>query len=147
MLLSSTHSATIGWREKVFFPDFHQAPITAKVDTGAMTSSLHAADLHLIESGGTTLVSFEFQPDPGRSDPPRRVTSEVVDFRMVRSSNGREETRPVVRAGVAIGDDRFEIDLTLTCRARMDYRMLLGRRVLADRFVVDAGRSFVLSDP
>lgn len=152
----------IGWRERVVLPFLSDLPITAKVDTGAMTSSLHASDLTVVESDTGPVARFEFHPDPvhasawvampaGRSpyaDPgPTSVVAPIVDFRLVRSSNGAEETRPVIRTEVEIGTDRFEIDVTLTCRKRMGFRMLLGRRVLEDRYWVDPGRDFLRTGP
>ena len=133
----------IGWRERVTLPFLSDRPITAKVDTGARTSSLHAPDLTIVEHDGGPVVRFEFHPDPDHQAAPTPVSAPVVDFRMVRSSNGAAETRPVIRTEVEIGRDRFEIDVTLTCRKRMGFRMLLGRRVLEDRYWVDPGREFL----
>ncbi len=143
----SSRSSMIGWCEKVLLPTFSPQPITAKVDTGAQTSSLHASELTLLEHDGATLAQFQFHPDPELPDSPDVVTSPVVDFRTIRSSNGQAETRPVIRTEVEIGEDRFEIDLTLTCRRRMGFRMLIGRRVLEDRYWVDPAQSFLLTTP
>lgn len=137
----------IGWQERVTLPSLSDQPIVAKVDTGAMTSSLHAPDLTIVERNDGPLAHFEFHPDPDHPVEPTPVSAPVVDFRTIRSSNGMEQTRPVIRTEVEIGDDRFEIDVTLTCRQRMGFRMLLGRRVLEDRYWVDPGRSFLLTRP
>ncbi|MGH1490058.1 MAG: ATP-dependent zinc protease family protein [Acidimicrobiales bacterium] len=143
--MNSERASTIGWREWVTLPRFCPNPIQAKVDTGAKTSSIHANDLTLIRSGDETLAQFELLPSPDSEDGKTVITAPVVDFRTIRSSNGQTERRPVVRTELALGDERFEIDLTLTSRSLMGHRMLLGRRVLADRFWVDAGRSFLLT--
>lgn len=135
----------IGWREWVRLPDFCPSPIKAKVDTGAKTSSLHAPGLTLIESEEETIARFEVHPDQGSTAGKTLVTVPVVDFRTIRSSNGQTERRPVVRTTAEIGDRTLEIELTLTSRAAMGFRMLLGRRVLEDRFWVDPGRSFLLT--
>ena len=135
-------AGTIGWRERVSLPRFCPTPITAKVDTGAKTSSLHAEGLTLVERGGETLARFELLPDAAPSG--TLVTAPVIDVRTVRSSNGLAEDRPVIRTEVELGPQRFEIDLTLTDRAEMEHRMLLGRRALEDRFWVDVGRAFLL---
>ncbi len=137
----------IGWRERVVLPSLSDRPITAKVDTGAKTSSLHAPDLTIVERDDGPMVSFEFHPDPDHPVGPTSVSAPVIDFRTVRSSNGVAETRPVIRTEVEIGRDRFEIDVTLTCRERMGFRMLLGRRVLEDRYWVDPGREFLRTVP
>ena len=135
----------IGWREWIHLPDFCLSPIQAKVDTGARTSSLHAADLTLIESRGVTMAQFEIHPDRRSTAGKAMVTVPVQEFRSIRSSNGRVEQRPVVRTMAEIGNRTMEIELTLSSRKAMGYRMLLGRRVLEDGFWVDPSRSFLLT--
>ncbi len=144
-MLSSSPSRTdmIGWRERVTLPSLSKRSIVAKVDTGAKTSSLHAPDLTIVAGTAGPLARFDFHPDPDHPAHPVPVQAPVIDFRTIRSSNGVAETRPVSRTELAIGADRFEIDVTLTCRERMGFRMLIGRRVLEDRFWVDAGREFL----
>lgn len=137
----------IGWRERITLPSLSDRSITAKVDTGAKTSSLHAPDLRIVAAHGGPIVRFDFHPDPDHPARPTPVTAPVVDFRRVRSSNGVAETRPVIRTEVEIGGDRFEIDVTLTCRKRMGFRMLIGRRVLEDRYWVDPGRDYLRTEP
>lgn len=136
---------TIGWREWVSLPQFSLAMITAKVDTGALTSSLHAGELLVVDDGPTPLARFEFHPDRDSEGEVTVVTAPVIDFREITSSNGQTETRPVVRTELVLANGRHEIDLTLTSRASMGHRLLLGRRFLADRFVVDPARTFLLA--
>lgn len=143
--MTSARADTIGWREWVTLPDFSPVRIKAKVDTGAKTSSLHAHDLTVIEGPGETFARFELHPNAESDADATLVTAPVIDFRTIRSSNGQTEQRPVIRTELAIGDQRFDIDLTLTSRRSMGHRMLLGRRVLADRYRVDPGRSFLLT--
>ena len=135
----------IGWREWVSLPDFCDSPIKAKVDTGAKTSSLHAPGLLLIEDDDRTLAQFEIHPDHGSTAGKALVVAPVVDFKTIRSSSGHTERRPVVMTKAEIGDRIMEIELTLTSREAMGFRMLLGRRVLEDRFWVDPSRSFLLT--
>ncbi|MGB5760081.1 MAG: RimK/LysX family protein [Acidimicrobiales bacterium] len=142
---SERASTTIGWREWVTLPRFSPSKIKAKVDTGAKTSSLHAEDLTIFEADGQTLARFRLYPDTESTDGVADVEAPVVEFRTIRSSNGQAESRPVVRTEVELGQQRFEIDLTLTSRTSMGHRMLLGRRALKDRFWVDSGRSFLLT--
>ncbi len=142
----SERASMIGWREWVTLPRFCSSHIKAKVDTGAKTSSLHADGLTLFEEDGQTMVRFELQPVAHSTEGATVITTPVIDFRTVRSSNGQSESRPVIRTELELGADRFEIDLTLTSRSSMGHRMLLGRRVLEDRYWVDPGRSFLLSE-
>jgi hypothetical protein len=142
----SERDATIGWREWVTLPRLCESQIKAKVDTGAKTSSLHAQDLLLIQDGDQTVAQFELHPQVDSEQGSTMVVAPVVDFRTVRSSNGVTQRRPVIRTEMRLGEHHLEIDLTLTCRAAMDHRMLLGRRMLEDRFVVDPGRSFLITE-
>ncbi len=141
----SERASTIGWREWVSLPRLCETQIKAKVDTGANTSSLHAHDLTLIESDAVTMAQFELHPHADSEAEATTVTATVVDFRTVRSSNGEAQRRPVIRTELLLGEHRLAIDLTLTSRASMGHRMLLGRRMLEDRFVVDPGRSFLIA--
>jgi hypothetical protein len=135
----------VGWREWVTLPALAPLPLVAKVDTGAQTSSLHAPDLEIDDRSEPPLVRFTFHPDRERSGEPVPVTVPIVDQREVRSSNGEAEVRPVIRTTVSLGGQTNAIDLTLTCREQMQYRMLLGRRFLQDRYRVDPGGSFLLT--
>lgn len=135
----------IGWREWITLPRFSPTHIKAKVDTGAKTSSLHAHGLELEEHEGETVARFELLPHGNSSDDIATVIAPVVDFRTIRSSNGQAENRPVVRTEMELGENRFQVDLTLTSRSAMGHRVLIGRRVLEDRYRVDPGRSFLLT--
>jgi hypothetical protein len=144
--MTSESVSTIGWREWVILPRFSSSAIKAKIDTGAKTSSLHARDLELVEGDDGTVARFRLEPEDGSTDDTSVVTAPVVDYRTVKSSNGQSQTRPVVRTEIEVGDDVFVLDLTLADRGSMRHRILLGRRALEDRYRVDAGRSYLLSD-
>ena len=138
---------TIGWREWVRLPDLCSVPMKAKIDTGARTSSLHAFDLIIHGSGDDAEVEFEIHPHQRSSRDGVSVRHPVTAFRKVRSSTGHSERRPVIRTPVRVGDHCYDIEITLTSRDAMGFRMLLGRSALRRRFAVDAGRSFLQGDP
>ena len=133
----------IGWREWVVLPDLCPVPIKAKVDTGARTSSLHAFDLTIEGEDEAAVARFEIHPEQRSSRSPVAVTWPVAGFRRVRPSTGHAEVRPVVRTSVVMGTHAYPIDITLTSRDAMGFRMLIGRAAIRNRFVVDAGRSFL----
>lgn len=138
----------VGWREWVCLPDLCPDPLKAKVDTGARTSSLHAFDLSLSETAdGVTLAHFEIHPAQRSSEQRSSVEIPVVEFREVRSSSGHSERRPVVRTPVVLGGRRFNVEITLTSRDEMGFRMLLGRAAVRRRFLVDPGRSYRQGEP
>ncbi len=133
----------VGWREWVGLPDLGVTGISAKVDTGARSSALHAFDVERFERDGRRMVRFAVHPL--QHDDVHRVAVEAVllDERPVRTSAGTEETRPVIATTVALGGCSWPIELTLTRRDQMGFRMLLGRQALRGRFIVDPARSFV----
>jgi hypothetical protein len=135
----------IGWREWVQLPDFSPVPTKAKIDTGARTSSLHAFGLRLSDREGTPWVEFEFHPLQRSRAESSTLGMPVQSFKEVRSSTGQVETRPVVRTRITMGEKSFAIDLTLTSRDQMGFRMLVGRTAVRRRFWVDPGRSFLLA--
>lgn len=136
----------VGWREWVVLQELTPTPIKAKIDTGALTSSLHAFDLHVDVSGDTLVASFVVHPVQRSAADGTRVEVPVRGFRNVRSSSGHRERRPVIRTPLTLGARLFDIDITLTSRDTMGFRMLLGRAALQRRFLIDPGRSFQLGD-
>ena len=132
----------LGWREWASLPDFGVDAIKVKLDTGARTSSLHAFDLTRFDRDGRTMVRFEVHPVQRSADDVVIVEAEVVDERWVRNSGGGRELRPVIETTVGIGERSWPIELTLTRRDEMGFRMLLGRQALKKRALVDPGRSF-----
>lgn len=137
---------TIGWREWVALPDLAVPAIKAKADTGARTSSLHAFGLGWFELAGEPWVRFEIHPHQRHRRGSTVVEAAVVGRRKVKSSTGHVEERPVIKTKVTLNERTWPIEITLTDRDDMGFRMLLGRAALRKKFVVDPGRSFLVSD-
>ncbi len=135
----------IGWREWVSLPDLGVPALKAKVDTGARTSALHAFDLEIDETSAGAVARFEIHPDQQGANGAIAVEWPILTWRKVRSSNGDVEERPVIRTALELGGKRWPVDVTLTNRDEMGFRMLLGRAAIRRRFVVDSGRSFLTS--
>lgn len=136
-------SPVIGWREWVALPELGVPSVKAKVDTGARTSSLHAFDLEFEKRRGSEWVRFGIHPEQRSARFATTVEARVLEWRSVRSSSGRAERRPVILTEVELLGRRFEVELTLTSRDAMGFRMLLGREATRRRFLVDPGRSFL----
>lgn len=132
----------IGWREWIRFPDLGIDAIKAKVDTGARTSSLHAFDMEEVDRDGVPFFRFTVHPEQRRSDPTIRVELPLVGRRRVRDSGGKSELRPVVNMNIQLLGEEWPIEVTLTRRDVMGFRMLIGRQAIKGRFVVDPGGSF-----
>jgi len=133
----------IGWREWVGLPDLGVESIKAKVDTGARTSSLHAFDVEEIEIAGVIHVRFLIHPEQKFSHPTIRAELPLLAYRRVRDSGGKVEIRPVVKTPVQLLGYQWPIELTLTRRDSMGFRMLLGRQAIRSKFAVDPGKSFL----
>ncbi|RDV37785.1 hypothetical protein DV096_11750 [Bradymonadaceae bacterium TMQ3] len=134
----------IGWREWVGLPELGLGRIKAKIDTGARTSALHAENIELFELEDDELwVRFEVRPHQRSARDGAVAEYPVYDRRVVRSSSGHEEFRVVIRPVVEVLGQRYAIELTLTNRKDMGFRMLLGRHAVRGRFLVDPAASFL----
>lgn len=138
---------TLGWREWVQLPGIGVGWVKAKVDTGARSSSLHAFNLQHFTRDGAKWVRFSVHPWQESALDAVEVEAPVLDMRTVRSSSGESQRRPVIRAKIQLGTIVREIELTLTRRDAMGFRMLLGRQALRWGVVVSPSRSYVLGLP
>lgn len=132
----------VGWREWVEMPEFSAGPLKAKIDTGARTSALHAHRLELISVGDDVMARFEILPNQGSDEQGAVVETPVLEQRLVRSSNGADELRPLIRTDLTLGAHTWKIEITLSDRELMGFRMLIGRNALRNRFMVDPNRSY-----
>ncbi|HEY9763331.1 MAG TPA: ATP-dependent zinc protease [Trichocoleus sp.] len=144
---SSRHNPlpVIGWREWVALPELGITGIKAKIDTGARSSAIHAFDVEVFQQQGKKMVRFKVHPL--QRDSICVVAGEVplLDERVVRNSGGHGQLRAVIETSVNIGGQVWPIELTLTNRDVMGFRMLLGRQAIRHRFLVDSGRSYLQS--
>jgi len=135
--------ATIGWREWVGLPDLGIDSVKAKIDTGARTSSLHAYDIEEFTRGGHKMVRFTVHPEQRSTKETFVAEAPLIERRNVRPSTGHAELRYVVVTNVTLLGQTWEVELTLTRRDHMGFRMLLGRQAIRRRFLVDSGVSFL----
>ena len=142
---STSKLLIIGWRENIALPDLGIDRIKAKIDTGARSSALHAFHLQKFQRDGQEMIRF--QVHPYQRDSKHTVTAEakLLEHREVRNSGGEAQLRPVILTTVKLGGKQWEIELTLTNRDVMGFRMLLGRQAVRHRFLVDPGKSYIQS--
>lgn len=134
----------IGWEEWCRLPDLDLPAVKAKIDTGAKTSALHAFDIETFHEGGLHYVRFSVHPLQKRQKIVRVCKAPLVEERVVVSSNGEYERRPVIMTTIACGPALIETEITLTSRHKMAFRMLLGRTALKQAgFLVDPAKSFL----
>lgn len=121
--------------------------IKAKIDSGAQTSALHATGITEFERDGESWVRFEVQPWQLSDDDAVTVELPVADRRNVRSSSGHSQLRPVVRMDMELVGRVIPVEVTLTDREEMVFRMLIGREALRQGFLVDSAESFLGGRP
>lgn len=125
----------VGWREWVALPDLGIDSIKAKIDTGARTSALHGFSLDVATERGVRVARFGVHPIQHDGDTVVWCSAPVIDERNVRDSGGRREWRFVIETPLRMGPIERPVELTLTGRDTMLFRMLVGRTALAGLYV------------
>ncbi|WP_323802616.1 30S ribosomal protein S6--L-glutamate ligase [Sulfitobacter litoralis] len=127
---------TFGWEEWIALPELGLPAIKAKIDTGARTSALHAHDIEVFGPASKPKVRFNVHPVAGNEDITITCSAPIIDRREVTSSNGEAELRYVISTKMDVAGQSWPIDVTLTNRAGMTSRMLLGRQALTDHITI-----------
>ena len=134
----------LGWREWVQLPDLGLPVMKAKVDTGARTSCLHAFALEIFNRDDVEWVRFSVHPIQANIDEVVECEAPIADRRPVRDSGGHTEERIVIKTRISIGNWNDEIEMTLTSRDDMRFRILLGRTtIVAGNFIINPALSYV----
>lgn len=131
----------IGNNEWCQLPKLHIPAIRAKIDTGAKTSAIHAFNIRTVNRQGKKYAYFDMHPLQANTAITVPCRALVVDEREIMSSNGHREHRYVIRTPLVLGDDSWEIEITLSNRDPLRYRMLLGREALNSRVLIDPSLS------
>lgn len=134
---------TLGWREWVALPDLGLPAIKVKVDSGARTSALHAFYTEKYQLDSVDMVKFLIHPIQKNYDFHVECHAPIIDFREVSDSGGHKEMRYVIETSIVIGTVSWPIELNLTNRDTMRFRMLLGRRAIEARAVIDPVASYL----
>ena len=139
--------SVIGAEEWCAFPELGIPTIKARVDSGAKTSSIQAQHVKVVMKGGQEWVKFEVNPLQDNRSIKVQCEGKLIDRRTIKSSSGIAEERWVIKTPVTFrnGETR-DIELTLAPRETMEYRMLLGREALVDRFMVNPSQGFALGE-
>jgi len=137
----------IGACEWVALPELGIARLRARTDTGAKSCALHATRIEHFVAEGIDRVRFRIHTSHARPDRWRQCEANLRDVRLVRSSSGQQRERVTIRTDLIIGHNRWSVDITLTNRAKMRYRMLLGRAAMKDHALVYPARTFLQGKP
>jgi hypothetical protein len=137
----------LGWKEDAALPDWGITRLRVKLDTGAKTSAIHVNAIETIGEhvlDGETLPVVRLEIPLSRKDPGKvvRVEAPVVGYKSVRDTSATAELRPVVRTRLVCGPLDHDIDVTVTDRTGMIFRMILGRQALIGRAVVDPAKGY-----
>ncbi len=136
----------IGRREKVSFPDLDILDIEAKIDTGAYTCAIHCHDIKVENENGKNVLHFKLL-DPSHPDYSKKTqTIEAFFQKEIKNSFGDSEKRYIIKTRIKIGRKIIKTSISLSDRAGMRYPVLLGRKVLKKRFIVDVAELYLL-DP
>jgi hypothetical protein len=142
-----TTRTAVGWREWIALPEWDVPAIKAKIDTGARTSALHAFDIETFERDGVAMARFAIHPWQHSASDVVVVEAPLLERREVRSSSGASRVRPVVLTTMELAGRREPIEVTLTRRDEMGFRMLIGRQALRRHYQVNPGRSYLGGKP
>ncbi len=134
----------LGWREWVGLPELGIRQIKAKVDTGARTSALHAFKVTPFTENGVDHVKFYLHPKQRDLETVQVCRAPVVGQRTVTDSGGHKEERWVITTSITLGQHTWPIEMTLTSRDEMLFRMLLGRSAIKDLALVNPARSYLV---
>lgn len=137
----------IGWREWLSLPELGIKGIKAKIDTGARTSALHAFAVECFSENNRRMVRFGIHPIQKNTRVEKWCAAEVVDEREVSDSGGHREMRYVIYTPISLGGHTWPIEITLTNRDTMKFRMLLGRSAMTEGFLVDPKSSYKMGKP
>ena len=129
----------VGWKENVALPDLNIKNVIAKIDTGANLASIDAADIKIITRNNVKYVKFKVMK---RNNTVRKTSALLEGYKRIKSSNGDVEKRPYIKTTLLMDGISKRIELTLTDRGPMEYTMLIGRKALGRRWVVNPSISF-----
>ena len=129
-----------GWKEQVALPDLKIKSVIAKIDTGANLATIDADDIKVVTRKDVKYVKFTVKK---RNNTVRKTSAPLAGFKRIRSSNGDVERRPYIKTDILMDGITKNIELTLTDRGPMDYTMLIGRKALGRRWIVNPSISFM----
>lgn len=145
--VKSKNRQIIGWREWVSLPDLKISHIKAKLDTGARTSALHTHFIEPVISGTQQRVRFGVYTLQNKVKPYKICIADIIDQRKIVNSGGHPELRYIIKTTLKMGEISTPIELSLTNRENMRFRLLLGRSAIMKLFAVDPARSYTFGKP
>lgn len=130
----------MGWLETVFLQPANLR-VTAKLDTGAKTSSVHAGKVEHFERDGVPWVRFVFIASEDKKS--LKIERPLVRTAVIKERQSRSSTRDVVKLTICKNGRLYETEFTLNDRSNFNYPILLGRSFLAEVALVDSSATFL----
>ena len=140
MVKKKREKKVVGWKAQVALPDLKIKSVIAKIDTGANLATIDADDIKFVTRKDVKYVKFTVKK---RNNTVRKTSAPLAGFKRIRSSNGDVERRPYIKTDILMDGITKNIELTLTDRGPMDYTMLIGRKALGRRWIVNPSISFM----
>ena len=140
MVQKKREKRVVGWKENAALPDLNVKNVIAKIDTGANLASIDASDIKIVTRDKIKYVKFKVMK---RNNTVRKTSAPLEGYKRIKSSNGDVEKRPYIKTTLLMDGISKKIELTLTDRGPMDYTMLIGRKALGIRWVVNPSISFL----
>lgn len=131
----------VGSKESISILDLHLYDLDAKVDTGADSNALHCDHIDIDHDNNT--VSFTLLDEVHEAYHGKRMSMPLYKIKKVKSSNGMIQERPAVKVKVEFMGDEYESVISLTDRSDMKFPMLIGRKFLSGRFLVDVSKEYL----
>ena len=128
---SSKKKNIIGRTDLIDFPDLELTEVRAKIDTGAFTSSIHCFRVKVVKQ------TLTFYLPAHRGEKHKKFTTKDFELRAIKNSSGQTEMRYVVKTRVVLFGKKITTEFSLADRTQMRYPVLLGRKLLRNRFLVD----------
>nr|AGQ19636.1 uncharacterized protein [Candidatus Actinomarina minuta] len=139
-MVKKREKRVVGWKENAALPDLSVKNVIAKIDTGANLASIDASDIKIVTRDKIKYVKFKVMK---RNNTVRKTSAPLEGYKRIKSSNGDVEKRPYIKTTLLMDGISKKIELTLTDRGPMDYTMLIGRKALGKRWVVNPSISFL----
>jgi len=130
----------IGRKDKGDFPDLGLKDIDIKIDTGAYTSALHCTKIISKEVKGKKIVTFTLLDPTSEHYDSKKITTDDFREKRIKSSFGSSEKRYIVKTQIILFGEEYEIDLSLSERGEMKIPILIGRKFLMGKFIVNPSK-------
>ncbi len=134
---------TVGWIELISLPQLKIPAMKVKIDTGARTSALHVTDLERFVKQGEEFARFQVHPMRRHQQHTVVCEAPIIGDKNVKNSGGQVQVRPVVVTDLTVGGQTWSIQVTLTNRKDMRFKMLLGREAMRQKILVDPGVKYL----